>query len=263
MRYGFIGLGNMATAIIGGMVRSGEFANDTISGFDISESRRDELKNTFGITLFGSEKELTENSDVVVLAVKPQVISGVFERISKSLSGRLVISIAAGKTLSFLENGLGKDTSIIRVMPNINALVAAATSAYTGNEAATDEHKKTAEKIFGTVGTVVELPEKLFSAFTAIGGSSPAFAYIYIDALAKAGVKHGMSRDMALKVAASTVFGSAKMVMESGIHPMELCDRVCSPAGTTIDGVLKLAECGFETAVHQAINAVVEKDKSL
>ena len=263
MNFGFIGLGNMATAIISGMVKSGSFADDKIYGFDISKERCEFISQTLKIQTVDSVKELVKKCDTIVLAVKPQVITGVFDDIKSIISGKQIISIAAGKTVAFLENGLGSDNRIIRVMPNINAMVGAATSAYTANDKATDDDKKIAEKIFGTVGTIVELPEKLFSIFTAIGGSSPAFAYMYIDALARVGVQHGMTKEMALKVAASTVYGSAKMVMESGVHPMELCDRVCSPAGTTIDGVIRLQADGFEAAIHDAITAVVQKDKSL
>ena len=263
MNFGFIGLGNMATAIISGMVKSGNFADDKIYGFDISKERCEFISQTLKIQTVDSVKELVKKCDTIVLAVKPQVITGVFDDIKSIISGKQIISIAAGKTVAFLENGLGSDNRIIRVMPNINAMVGAATSAYTANDKATDDDKKIAEKIFGTVGTIVELPEKLFSIFTAIGGSSPAFAYMYIDALARVGVQHGMTKEMALKVAASTVYGSAKMVMESGVHPMELCDRVCSPAGTTIDGVIRLQADGFEAAIHDAITAVVQKDKSL
>lgn len=263
MQYGFIGLGNMATAIIGGMVKSGEFKSDTIFGFDVSKERKDLLNKGFNVLPKESAAQLATDCDVIVLSVKPQVITSVIEQIKGCIKNKIVISIAAGKTIEFLENGLGSEQSIIRVMPNINALVGAATSAYTTTANTTPQQKAVVEKIFGTVGTIVELPEKLFSIFTAIGGSSPAFAYIYIDALARAGVHYGMTKQQALSVAASTVYGSAKMIMESGIHPMELCDRVCSPAGTTIDGVLSLQDSGFEAAVNKAIEAVVKKDMSL
>lgn len=262
MNYGFIGLGNMATAITCGMLRSGSFTHDKILGFDISpDCCRAAAEN--GVEIKKSAEELADSSDVLVLAVKPQVAEDVYAVIKDRVQGKLIISIAAGKTIEFLENGLGSDKSLVRVMPNINAMVGAATCAYTANANVTDEHKKITEKIFGTVGTIDELPEKLFSVFTAIGGSSPAFAYIYIDALARAGVQHGMPKAQALKFAAATVMGSAKMVLESGVHPMELCDRVCSPAGTTVDGVMRLQSYGFEAAVHEAIHAVVEKDKKL
>ena len=263
MKYAFIGLGNMATAIIGGMVRSGEFADDKIFGCDISREKCDEANKNLGIQALTDMQGCIDSADVVVIAVKPQVTASVFAEIRDLVKGKLIISIAAGKSIEYLEQGLGDDKAIIRVMPNINAMVGAATSAYAANKNADDKHKKIAEKIFGTVGTITELPEKLFSIFTAIGGSSPAFAYMYIDALARIGVEYGMTKAQALSVAASTVYGSAKMVMESGVHPWELCDRVCSPAGTTIDGVLKLQEKGFENAVHEAIRAVAEKDKRL
>lgn len=263
MKYGFIGLGNMATAIAKGMYGSGDFSDDSILGYDISGARLTALSDEIKLIPTANAADLADRADVVILAVKPQVTESVFAEIRGHLTNKLVISIAAGKTLEFLENGLGSDAAIIRVMPNINAMVGAATSAYVCNSNVSASQKNTVEHIFSTIGTVTELPEKLFSAFTAIGGSSPAFAYIYIDALARAGVQHGLSKEQALKIAASTVYGSAKMVLESGVHPMELCDRVCSPAGTTIDGVMRLQANGFEAAIHDAITAVVKKDKSL
>ena len=263
MKYSFIGLGNMATAIAGGMIRSGEFAHDIICGCDISREMCDRAHDRLGIDAVTDTLSCISDADVVIVAVKPQVTESVFAQIKEHVGGKLIISIAAGKSISYLENGLGADKSIVRVMPNINAMVGAATCAYTANSCVSDGQKEIARRIFATVGTATELPEKLFSIFTAIGGSSPAFAYMYIDALARAGVAHGMTKAQALEIAASTVYGSAKMIMESGLHPMELCDRVCSPAGTTIDGVLSLQANGFESAVHAAVNAVVEKDKKL
>lgn len=263
MKYGFIGLGNMATAITGGMVKSGVFAKEDIIGYDISREMCTRAMQNIGIATTESASELAKRSDCIVIAVKPQVIDNVFESLEGLTDGKLIVSIAAGKSIAFLENGLGKDKRIVRVMPNINALVGAATCAYVGNDNVSESDKAVVERIFGTVGTITELPEKLFPIFTAIGGSSPAFAYMYIDALARAGVEYGMTKKQALSVAASTVFGSAKMIMESGEHPMELCDRVCSPAGTTIEGVLSLQADGFESAVHRAIAAVAEKDKRL
>ena len=263
MNYSFIGLGNMATAIAGGMIRSGAFSGDGINGCDISREMCERARDNLRIQTFTDTLTCIENADVIIMAVKPQVIGSVFDTIRGHIGGKLIISIAAGKNIEFLEKGLGSENAIIRVMPNINAMVGAATSAFCANTNVSDEQKEIVKRIFGACGTITELPEKLFSIFTAIGGSSPAFAYMYVDALARVGVEHGLTKKQALEIAASTVYGSAKMIMESGVHPMELCDRVCSPAGTTIDGVLMLQKKGFENAVHEAINAVVEKDKKL
>ena len=166
-------------------------------------------------------------------------------------------------TIDYLAQALYENAPIVRVMPNINARVGASTVAFCANASVADEQKKLVETMLCTIGTVTELPESMFSVFTAIAGSSPAFTYIYIDALARAAVQAGMPKAQALQIAASSVFGSAKLVMESGEHPYALADSVCSPSGTTIDGVLTLQENAFESTVHKAIKAVIEKDKRL
>lgn len=263
MRYGFIGLGNMASAIIRGMLRGGLCAPNDIYGYDVNPETAGPLQADTGISLASGLKDVTA-ADVVILCVKPQALGGVLADIKAlSLTGKLFISIAAGKDLAFLLAGLGENTPVIRVMPNINAKVGAATSAYAANSHARGEHKAIVSRLFSSVGTVMELPEALFSVFSALAGAAPAFCYLYIDALARAGVRGGMPRKLALEAAASTVLGSAKMILESGEHPFELIDQVSSPGGTTVEGICALQRLGFESAVHQAVEAVVNKDKSL
>lgn len=259
MQYGFIGLGNMGAAIIRGMILSGQFEDDRIIGFDSNK----ELAGNLGIYTAGSIKELVETADYVILAVKPQVLPNVLPEVKKYSGEKLVISIAAGKTISFLENELGKKRPVIRVMPNINARVLAATSAYCANQTAGKEEKKVVEDIFSSVGSVIELPEKQLAIFSAIAGASPAFTYMYIDALARAACKAGMPKKEALAIASSAVYGSAKMLTESAVHPMQLVDEVCSPGGTTIEGVAVLQDMGFESGVRQAVEAVIAKDEKL
>ena len=256
MIYGFIGLGNMGGAILRGMRASERFKDCGIFAYDPSV-KSDMAKN------LGSAAEVCSAADTVIAAVKPQVIESVLRGVADELSGKLLISIAAGKTIAFLEGCLGSDTKIVRVMPNINAAVLSATSAFCASANATEEDRQTARGIFETIGTVTELEEKFFSAFSAIAGCSPAFTYMYIDALARAAVRAGMPRSQALSVASSAVLGSAKMVTESDEHPMQLCDRVCSPGGTTIEGVMRLRALGFEDAVHEAVKAAIDKDLSL
>lgn len=265
MSIGFIGCGNMASAIIGGIV-GGKIVNaNEINVFDISAAAADALVNSYGVNRLESEKDVVKSSDAVILAVKPNVISSVLEKINTALeeSDTLIISIAAGKTTEFIRNSLSHDNRIIRVMPNINALVGEAISAYTANKSATSEDKALCEKLFSGVGKIISLDEQYFPLFGVIGGCSPAFSYMFIDALARAGVKKGMKKDTALMVAAQAVLGSAKMILESGEHPYELIDKVCSPGGTTIEGVASLQADGFEAAVHNAVDKAVEKDSKL
>ena len=264
MRYGFIGLGNMASAIIMGMSASGKFVEDKIYGYNRSPEKTEKLKDSIGLIPCKSSVEVVENSEVIVLAVKPQMMDGVLEEINSSIrDDQLVISIAAGLATEWYEKKIEKNVPVVRVMPNINAKVKAAVVGICGGKNATEESVAVAKSIFETVGTTYEITENMFSAFSAIGGASGAFVYLYIDALAEAGVKAGFSRKFAQDLATNTVLGSAKLVNESDSHPIELVNNVCSPAGTTIEGILTLKRLGFETAVQQALEAVIEKDRKL
>lgn len=263
VKYGFIGLGNMGMAIIRGMLSSRRYSPADIAGFDPASEAGRAAAAELGVRPCGSLEEAAA-ADLVILAVKPQVMPSVLEELRRcDLSGKLIISIAAGRDLAFLQAGLGRDVAIVRVMPNINAKVGAAVSAFAANSLCGEAVKNAVRELFAAVGVTLELPESLFSVFTAVAGSSPAFTYMYIDALARAAVRGGIPRDKALSVAAGAVYGSARMILESGEHPCALADQVCSPGGTTVEGVCVLQECGFESAVHKAIAAVALKDKQL
>lgn len=265
MNLGFIGCGNMASAIIGGIVEKGIISGGDINAFDVYKPAAQKLGKEYGVNVLGSETEVIKSSDAVILAVKPNVLGAVLSKINIALdeSDTLIISIAAGKDLKFMRSHLSHDNRIIRVMPNINAKVGAAMSAYSANEQATDEDKALCDKIFSGVGRVMELDEAHFPLFGVIAGCSPAFAYMFIDALARAGVQNGMKKDTALEIAAQAVLGSAEMILKSDKHPYELIDMVCSPGGTTIEGVASLKEDGFENAVNNAVKKAVEKDSKL
>lgn len=264
MIYGFIGLGNMANAIIRGMVRSGKFDQDTILGFNRSPGKTETLAREVGLVPAKSAKDVAERADVVVLAVKPQMMNDVLPLITPVITPeKLVVSIAAGKPAAFYEQALQPGVPVVRVMPNINAKVLAATTAVCAGAAATQEHVALVKNMFETVGGVYVLTEDQFPAFSALGGASGAFIHLYIDALASAGVKAGLPRQLSQDIASQTVLGSAKLTLESGEHPIALCDQICSPGGTTIEGVHTLKRLGFESAVQQAIDAIIAKDKSL
>ena len=265
MKTGFIGAGNMASAIIEGLLTSACLTPGELAVYDVDCQKTEALAERFGINVSPSAAELVCACDCVVLAVKPQVLSGVLQELRDALFAKkpLLLTIAAGKPLSFYRDCLGFDARLVRVMPNINAIVGAAVSAYCGNGFATEDDLQFAGRFCRSFGTAMELPESMFPIFGVIGGCAPAFAYLFIDALARAGVQHGMPKDQALSVSAQTVLGSAKMIMESDVHPQALIDRVCSPGGTTIEGVLALQKDGFEAAVADAVRAAVEKDKRL
>lgn len=265
MKIGFIGCGNMASAIIKGIISAEEIDSKNILVFDTYSPACETAKNYFGVTVLNSECEVAEKADIVFLAVKPNVISAVSKKIADAVIEKqpLIVSIAAGKTLDFIESSIGIEARIIRVMPNINAKVGEAISAYCFNNNVGDEDKKNIEMLLNCIGKVICLDESSFPLFGVLGGCAPAYAYMFIDALARAGVKNGMKKDDALKIAAQTVYGSAKMILESDEHPYKLIDNVCSPGGTTIEGVISLQADGFESAVHNAVDKALDKDKKL
>lgn len=265
MSIGFIGCGNMASAIICGIIDNKAVKAEEVNVFDVYAPATDSIKAKYNINVFSSEEEIVKNSDTVVLAVKPNVLSSVLKKIDGALGDKdtLIISIAAGKSTEFIANELTHDNRIIRVMPNINAKVSEAICAYTANAKVTDDDKSLTEKIFSAVGKIIYLEENYFPLFGVLGGCTPALAYMFIDELARAGVKNGMKKDVALKISAQAVLGSAKMILESDEHPYELIDKVCSPGGTTIEAVTSLQENGFNSAIHKAVDKAVEKDSKL
>ncbi len=264
MKYGFIGLGNMAGAIIEGMHASGKFGNDTIFGFNRSEGKTLALAESCGLVPCGSAAELVEKSDVIVLAVKPQVMPKLLEEVGGLISEeKTVLTIAAGKSTDWYAERLKEGVALVRIMPNINAKVKMSVSAICGGEYADEKDIKIADGIFSTVGKVYHIEESMFPAFSALGGASGAFVLLYIDALAEAGVRAGFPRPMAEDIATATVVGSGMLSMNSDEHPIALMNKVCSPGGTTIEGVVKLKELGFETAVQQGLQAIIDKDKIL
>lgn len=264
MKYGFIGLGNMASAIIEGMAASGKFKDDNLFGYNRSEAKTLALKEKHGLIPCRSASELARRAEVIVLAVKPQTMEDVLSEIAPVITpDKTVISIAAGKTTDWYEERLCEGAAVVRVMPNLNAKVKAAVTALCGGKNAEERQLALADGIFSTVGKVYRIEEDKFDVFSAIGGSSGAFVLMYIDALSEAGVRAGFSRSLSEELAAATVVGSGLMCMNSDEHPVALMNRVCSPGGTTIEGVMKLRELGFDSAVQQALAAVIEKNSSL
>lgn len=260
MKYGFIGLGNMATAILRGMKGSSKYNFDEVYGYDISDERCSMLGAELGLQILANEVETVITADVVVFAVKPQMLADVFVKVKDSMtSDKLIITIAAGKPLSFYED-VFTGCPVVRIMPNINAKVNCAVSGLCGGKYADNSHKDIARTIFESVGTVVEITEKQFPAFSAIGGASGAFVLMMLDSMASAGVKAGLPRKLAYEVACQVVMGSAKLASESEEHPIALVDQICSPGGTTIEGVHTLKKRGYDSAIIEAIGAIIDKD---
>lgn len=264
MIYGFIGLGNMAGAILRGMHRSGSFSTDTLCGFNRSFGKTEKLQQEIGLNPMESARAVAEAAEVIVLGVKPQMLAEVLPGIADLITPeKLVVTIAAGKPLSFYAEYFGEDVPVVRVMPNINARVGAAATAICPNTVATPEQTELVRAMFRSVGEVYDIQEPQLAAFTAMAGSSGAFVHLYIDALASAGVKAGLPKKLAEQLAEQATIGAALLTKESGEHPIALLDQVCSPGGSTIEGVHVLKKLGFESAVQQAAEAVIQKDAVL
>lgn len=257
MKYGFIGAGNMGSAIMSGIVKHNP--KQLIYAYDVDAKKVKALSKVKYLSL----DELVEKCDVIVLAVKPQMMNDVLDKIkNKSLSKKLFISIAAGLDLEYFESKLNK-SRVIRVMPNINAIYGEAISAICKGRYASKKDLDTATKIFNCVGETIELKENQLATFSAIAGASPAYVFMFADALALAGVNAGLPRNIAIKAASQAIKGSGVTLLESGNHPDELRDKVCSPGGTTIEGVKVLEENSFKGIIMEAIDEVIEKDQKL
>ena len=264
MKLGFIGTGNMAGAIMGGIIRKNIFHPSEIIGSDISEAGREKVKEQYGIEVTDDNRRTAEESEVLILSVKPQFYADTIREIRDCVSeDQLVITIAPGKTLAWLEEQFGKKVKIVRTMPNTPALVGEGMTAACANPYVTEEEKEYAVKILSSFGKVELVAEHLIDAVVAVSGSSPAYVFLFIEAMADAAVAEGMPRVQAYEFAAQAVYGSAKMVLETGKHPAELKDMVCSPAGTTIEAVRVLEANGFRSAVIEAMKACADVSRNL
>lgn len=267
---GFIGLGNMAKAIIGGLLQKEVVKKEQIIGSAKTEKTLLKVRNDFGIMTVADNCEVAKKADVLVLAVKPQMIDGVLDEIRDYMRDDvLVISILAGKTIAYLEKGIGREVKLVRCMPNVAALVGEGCTGVCFNGQCEDKEKYLALKILESIGMAKEVAENLMDAVIGASGSSPAFVFMMIEAMADAVVQAGMRRDLAYEMVAQAVLGSAKLMLESEkalgekMHPAQLKDMVCSPGGTTIEGVKALEEGGFRGILMEAVEATIEKSKRL
>ena len=264
MKIGFIGGGNMGGAIIGGIVKSKVEVPNHIGVYDVNTDAVNKLKEQYGIQQIILNQAAVNSADVLFLCVKPNVLYDVIDQIKGDISeNTLIISIAAGQTISAIENAFGKKIKLIRAMPNTPALVGEGMSALSPNENVTESELATAIELFSGFGKAEVVPEKLMDVVTAVSGSSPAYVFMLIEAMADAAVMGGMPRQQAYTFASQAVLGSAKMVLETGKHPAELKDMVCSPAGTTIEAVAVLEDMGLRAAVIEAMRACTEKSQSM
>lgn len=264
MKLGFIGTGNMASAIMGGVINKGLIAPNEIIGSDLYAPSREKVASQFGIHVTDSNLEVVKTAEIIVLSVKPQFYASVIEEIKESIKeNQLVITIAPGKTLAWLEEQFGKPVKITRTMPNTPAMVNAGMTAAVPNPYMNEEEIARVLAILESFGKVEIVTEKLMDVVVSTSGSSPAYVYMMIEAMADAAVSGGMARPQAYQFAAQAVLGSAKMVLETGMHPGALKDMVCSPGGTTIEAVRTLEALGFRSAIIEAMKVCEEKSKNM
>ena len=262
-KIGMIGVGNMGGAILRGMIASGYVAAEDVMACLHSEEKRQELEAEIpGWTCTTDAKALAQECRMIVLAVKPQVLGELLDSIKGEIKDRALVSIAAGWTMDMLTSKVaGTTATLLRVMPNTPALVGEGYTAFCEETTFNGPSLKWAKGLFSCLGMVHSFPESLFDAVVATTSSSPAYVYMFIEAMADGAVKLGLPRKVAIQAAAQAVLGSAKMVLCSGEHPAQLKDNVCSPAGTTIEAVGVLEKSGFRGIIMNAMDACAQKNR--
>lgn len=263
MTVGFIGAGRMAQAMIRGFVSTGVIKPSNITASDQDRKMLNKVKD-LGVNTTHSNQDVVSKSQLIVLAVKPNIVRPVLQEVSQIVSReKIIVSIAAGIPISTIEQELPAGSRVIRVMPNTPALVLAAASVLAPGQSVQPGDSDLVLDLLKTIGICEPGSEKLLDAVTGLSGSGPAYAFTAIEALSDGGVKMGLPRDLAIKLAAQTLLGAAKMVLESGEHPGQLKDQVCSPGGTTIAAVHKLEKAGFRAALIDAVEAATQRAKEL
>ena len=263
-RIGFLGCGNMGEALVKGLVEANVVKGEALMVSDTRAERLADLDRRYGVRIAKDNVELVRESDVVVLAVKPQIMTPVLKEIASSLSRRqLVISVAAGVATATIRAAVGKDIRLIRVMPNTPALVLEGATAIAKAQGLEAGDLEIAQEIFCAVGKAVVLDEELMDAVTGLSGSGPAYVAVVIESLADGGVKMGLDRQTAMTLATQTVLGAAKLLLETGVHPGALKDMVSSPGGTSITGIAALEEGGIRTTFIKAVERATLRSREL
>jgi pyrroline-5-carboxylate reductase len=264
VRIGFLGAGKMATALARGWLAAGLVTRDRLAASDPLPAARETFQAETGVAAWEDNRSTVSRSDLLVLAVKPQQAAEVLDEVRGLLTPRhCLVSIAAGVSLRQLAERLGPSCRLVRVMPNTPCLLGASASAYAPADTATPEDVRLVDRLLSAVGRAVRLPEKLLDAVTGLSGSGPAFVYVMIEALSDGGVRMGLPRDVATLLAAQTVLGAARMVLETGMHPAALKDMVASPGGTTIAGLHALERGGVRAALMDAVEAATRRATEL
>ena len=261
-KIGIIGCGNMGGAILYGALESGVLAKENVYVYDINPAMMDKAKG-WGVNLAEDDENVCTKSDIILLAVKPQNAAEALSQCKKALDGKAMMSIVAGVTVERLHNMIDGTPRILRLLPNTPAMVFEGAFAICSDNDFTAEELEIAKAIYGAIGIIEMIPEHLIDAACALNGGGPAFVAMFIEAMADGGVKQGLPRSTAYRLAAQTCLGTAKMILEQGIHPGALKDMVTSPGGTTIEGCEALERGGMRGAVIDCINKAAEKSKKL
>jgi pyrroline-5-carboxylate reductase len=263
-RIGFIGCGRMATAIAQGLVKASVVGPSQLTGSDPSAATRESFTKASGAPVVADNLSVLSGSDVIVLAVKPQHMPAVLKEIATGVEARhLFVSVAAGVPISAIASALGQTTRIVRVMPNTPCLVGAGATAFARGAKATEADASLVERLFSTIGIAMEVTEPLLDAVTGLSGSGPAYVFQVIEAMSDGGVRSGLPRNVSTRLAAQTVLGAAKMVLDTGEHPAALKDGVASPGGTTIAGLHELERGALRGALINAVEAATRRSQEL
>lgn len=261
---GFLGGGAMAEALLAGILRAGLKSPGDLYVTDVQEERLAYLQHKFNINTSNDNAEVVGKADMLVLAVKPRVLPVVLKEVGGKIKpGQVVVSIAAGITTRFIEKYLDENVPVVRVMPNTPCLIGEGAAAIAGGKNARPGDLQQVEQLLAPVGIALKVEEYLMDAVTGLSGSGPAYIYLVAEAMADGGVRMGLPRDIALKLAAQTMLGAAKMILETGEHPARLKDNVVTPGGTTIEGLFALEEAGIRSAFMEAVENAARRSKEL
>ncbi len=260
---GFLGAGNMGAALISGILASELCSREEIFAVDTNPERRKYIKDAYEIETSDNVIGVISNSDVIILAVKPQMIEALLREIVSLVGSKLIISIAAGVSLGFIEKLLLQNARVVRVMPNTPAQVGQGVSVYAPGRNATPEDAEITEQIFSAVGACYKTDEKALNAVTGLSGSGPAYVFEFLQGLIDAGVYVGLPRELATNLASQTIKGSMEMFLQNNLHPRELRDLVTSPGGTTVEGLAVLNKGGFSALLTEAVKAAAGKSEKL
>lgn len=261
-KIGFIGCGNMGSAILKGIVAAGVVAKEQIFVYDVSEAACEAMRE-FGVQVMENNEAVAHTADYIFLAVKPQYMAQTLASTKQALEDKCVISIAAGLSAAQLHSMIDAKVRVLRTMPNTPAMVLSGAFALCSDCDLTDEERAVAEALFAPLGVVEWVPESLIDAVCGVSGSGPAYVAMFIEAMADGGVREGLPRATAYRLAAQTVMGTARMYLENGTHPAVLKDMVTSPAGTTIEGCYALEKGGMRAAVMDAVHTGAQKSREL